>query len=144
LILSSQSLPFQEPTSQPCPVLDSSDMETLAFPQDGRLLSQQAVVDLRSGGTDERLRRENPEGRHTYYSALCGQTLLGWEFDGKARRTNVMIRADLPDYKEVSRPSHSGGEPEALGNITISADRKKNLKRRTSKRTACSGPASYC
>jgi hypothetical protein len=102
-------------------------VETLAFPDGDRLVSQRAVIDVESGKIDDSLRTEQPNGASIFYSALKDEILLGAEIDGRTRRTQALLRAKLPDYREVARAPYALAARQPSGNSTdtaISGDRR--------------------
>src|SRR5262249_57020092 len=80
-------------------------VETLAYRDGKQLMSDQAVLDLETRGQTGSQRVESPDGVHIYYRALKDRLLLGAEYNGTKRRTDSLVRATLPSYKEIQRVS---------------------------------------
>jgi hypothetical protein len=103
-------------------------VETQAFRNGAALDSQQLVIDLRNGKTQEHVRLEHPDESFTYYYALQDRVLLASKADGKSRRTEELILAKLPDYTEIAHtPFPVSSHRDPLGHDTdvfICANRK--------------------
>jgi len=102
--------------------------ETLAFRNGAAFVSQQLVIDLQDGTTQEHLRPEHPEQASVYCVALQDRIVLATEADGKTRRVETLIRMQLPEYTTLTRaPFPVRSEREQFGwetGVVISVDRK--------------------
>jgi hypothetical protein len=102
--------------------------ETSGFRSGGQLVSQQAVIDTRSGKLAEHIEVLHPAERAVYYHAIRDDIVLATVSDGTTRRVETLVRAALPDYREIARapfPVKAPDEPYGRDTeVSISADRR--------------------
>ena len=84
------------------------------------------TLDLATGLVEQRVQTRRPGDVATGYRALDGNALLGIETSSSPYRHNALLRAMLPDYKEVLRVpfAPSGKEPDGYETFPfVSSDR---------------------
>jgi len=86
------------------------------------------LVNLQRGTAEERLERPGKEGLNFSYWALDDRMFLGGGRNSVVNRTEVLIKAEAPEYNEVARVpfAERRGPPDSSREapITVAADRR--------------------
>jgi hypothetical protein len=95
--------------------------------ESGQSGSADLIVDVKAGQISEHFDLYRPDATSFFYWATTDKTLLGLGYDPELRRTDVVVLAEAPSFKEIrrapfaeNRPAGSKGETR----IATSLDRR--------------------